>query len=253
MPSWFRQSAHPEAAVAPPAIAPGLRLYAIGDVHGRSDLLRRLHAMIRDDARAAPEPRKRLVYLGDYIDRGPDSKGVVEILAQEPLDGFETVHLEGNHENALLGFLVDIRFAAMWLANGGDATLASYGIPIPNPGRPKELLHTQERLVAALPQTHRAFLRNLQLAHSAGDYFFVHAGVRPGTPLDRQNSEDLLWIREPFLGCRESFGKVVVHGHSISYEPEILDNRIGIDTGAFATGHLTSLVLAGGSRRLLQT
>lgn len=253
MPSWFRQSARPEAAIAPPTVAPDLRLYAIGDVHGRPDLLRRLHGMIADDARGAPQPRKRVVYLGDYIDRGPDSKGVIDILVEEPLEGFEAIHLQGNHEHALLGFLVDIRFAPVWLGNGGAATLASYGVPVPDSGRPAELLAAQERLIAALPQAHRAFLRGLELSHSAGDYFFVHAGVRPGRPLDRQDSEDLLWIRDPFLGSQADFGKVVVHGHTISRAPEICDNRIGIDTGAFASGHLTCLVLEGDSRTLLQT
>ncbi|HEV2302110.1 MAG TPA: metallophosphoesterase family protein [Stellaceae bacterium] len=253
MPNWFRQAARPETAIARPAIAPDLRLYAVGDVHGRRDLLRRLHAMIADDARAAPQPRKRVVYLGDYIDRGPDSGGVIDLLIDEPLGGFERVHLEGNHEHAMLGFLVDIRFGPMWLGNGGDATLTSYGIPVPNPGHPGELLDTQERLAACLPEAHRAFLRSLELTHGEGDYFFVHAGVRPGTPLDRQNSEDLLWIREPFLGSRAGFGKVVVHGHTISPQPEICDNRVGIDTGAYASGHLTCLVLAGTTRTVLQT
>jgi serine/threonine protein phosphatase 1 len=236
-----------------PALAPDLRLYAVGDVHGRADLLRRMHRMIAEDARGASQPKKRVVYLGDYVDRGPDSKGVIDILVNEPLDGFERVHLEGNHEHALLGFLVDIRVVPVWFGFGGGATLASYGVPVPNANHPGELLHTQRLLAAALPESHRAFLRNLKLTHSAGDYFFAHAGVRPGTPLDNQNSDDLLWIREPFLSWRASFGKVVVHGHSISRTPELYDNRIGIDTGAFASGHLTCLVLAGTSRILLQT
>jgi serine/threonine protein phosphatase 1 len=246
--NWLRQSSHPE-----PAIAPDLRLYAVGDVHGRADLLRRLHEMIVEDARGAPQPKKRVVYLGDYIDRGPDSRGVLDILIDEPLLGFERIHLEGNHEHAMLGFLVDLRVGPMWLDNGGDATLFSYGVPVPNPEDPADLLRAQRLLAANLPESHRAFLRNLELAHGAGDYFFVHAGVRPGTPLDRQEREDLLWIREPFLRSRAEFGKIVVHGHSISHEPELCDNRIGIDTGAFATGHLTCLVLADTSRSLLQT
>jgi serine/threonine protein phosphatase 1 len=246
--NWLRQPTHTQAAVAP-----DLRLYAVGDVHGRSDLLRRLHAMIAADAAGASQPKKRVVYLGDYIDRGPDSKGVLDILINEPLAGFERVHLEGNHEHAMLGFLVDIRVGPMWLDNGGDATLENYGVAIPNPEDPADLLRAQRLLAANLPESHRVFLRNLELAHSEGDYFFVHAGVRPGTPLDRQEREDLLWIREPFLGSRTGFGKVVVHGHSISREPELCDNRIGIDTGAFASGHLTCLVLADTSRSLLQT
>jgi serine/threonine protein phosphatase 1 len=246
--NWLRQPIHTQAAVAP-----DLRLYAVGDVHGRADLLRRLHEMIVEDARGTPHPKKRVVYLGDYIDRGPDSRGVLDILIDAPLLGFERVHLEGNHEHAMLDFLVDIRIGPMWLDNGGDATLESYGVPIPNPEDSADLLRAQRLLAANLPESHRAFLRNLELAHSAGDYFFVHAGVRPGTPLDRQEREDLLWIREPFLRSRAAFGKIVVHGHSISREPELCDNRIGIDTGAFASGHLTCLVLADTSRSLLQT
>ena len=248
MQNWFRQAVQPQAA-----IAADLRLYAVGDVHGRADLLRRLHKMIAADALAAPQPRKRIVYLGDYIDRGPDSKGVLDLLVEAPLAGFERVHLQGNHEHALLGFLLDTRFAPVWLDNGGGATLRSYGIPVPDPYEPEELRQTQERLRAGLPEAHRDFLRGLELAHDEGDYFFVHAGVRPGTPLDRQNSEDLLWIREPFLGSLASFGKVVVHGHTISRAPEFCGNRIGIDTGAYASGCLTCLVLAGTTRAVLHT
>jgi serine/threonine protein phosphatase 1 len=237
----------------PPSIAADLRLYAIGDIHGRADLLRRLHGMIRADAAAAAEPRRRVVYLGDYVDRGPDSRGTLDILAGEPLPGFERVHLKGNHEWAMLRFLDDIEIAPAWFEFGGMATLASYGIAPPNPFARERLLAAQRALRAALPPSHLAFLQGLDLTHSEGDYLFVHAGVRPGIALDRQEEEDLLWIREPFLYSRASFGKIVVHGHSISEEPELCDNRIGIDTGAFATDRLTCLVLAGTTRALLQT
>jgi diadenosine tetraphosphatase ApaH/serine/threonine PP2A family protein phosphatase len=247
MRSWFQSKSNP------PSIPPDLRLYVIGDIHGRADLLLRLHDMIRADAEAAPERRWRVVYLGDYVDRGPDSRGVIDILAGEPLPGFERVHLKGNHEEAVLRFLEDIGVAFAWFDFGGAATLASYGVPTPNPFALDELRATQRALLARLPSPHLAFLRSLELTHSEGDYLFVHAGVRPGVALDRQQEEDLLWIREPFLQSKARFGKVVVHGHSISYEPEFRDNRIGIDTGAFATDRLTCLVLAGKTQSLLQT
>ena len=247
MRNWFQGKSDP------PSIAPDLRLYAIGDVHGRADLLRRLHAMIRSDAEAAAERRWRVVYLGDYVDRGPDSRGVIDILAGEPLPGFERVCLKGNHEDAMVRFLGDIGVAFAWFDFGGAATLASYGVPTPNPFDLDELLAAQRALIAALPRSHLDFLRNLELTHSEGDYLFVHAGVRPGVALKMQQEEDMLWIREPFLQSKVRFGKIVVHGHSISYEPEFRDNRIGIDTGAFATDRLTCLVLAGKTQTLLQT
>jgi serine/threonine protein phosphatase 1 len=252
MRGWFRRRAAPPPG-EPARLPEDLRLYAIGDVHGRADLLRRLHDMIRADAAAAPQPQRRIVYLGDYIDRGPEVREVIELILQEPLDGFARVFLKGNHEDAMLRFLDEAAIAPLWFGCGGIATLLSYGVGMPASEAEEDLKETQAALREALPAAHLAFLQELALSYTAGDYFFAHAGVRPGVPLDQQQPEDLLWIREPFLSAPGYFGKVVVHGHSIAFAPELRPNRIGIDTGAFATGRLTALVLAGDSRALLQT
>lgn len=232
-----------------PTAPPGRRIYAIGDLHGRRDLLDKMHELLRIDAAHAPEAEKVVIYIGDYIDRGDNSRGVIELLIRKPLDGFRAVHLMGNHEAFLLRFLEDASIAPNWLANGGDATLLSYGVPI----RFTEFDAIQAQFRRELPQSHLAFLRRLALSHIEGDYMFAHAGIRPGRDVTQQDAQDLMWIRDEFLGSNADHGKVVVHGHSISPEPQFLDNRIGIDTGAFATGKLTCLVLEGTSRRILQT
>lgn len=226
----------------------GLVVYAIGDIHGRSDLLDRLHEGILADTTVRPAEERLIVYLGDYIDRGEDSAGVVDRLVEQPLPGFDAVHLCGNHEDFLLRFLLDERVAPHWLYNGGDATLASYGVPVEN-----DWSRMQRSLVRALPRRHLAFLENLALSYEVGDYLFVHAGIRPGLPLDGQRREDLLWIRNEFLAATASHGRIVVHGHSIAHEAEFRSNRIGIDTGAYMTGRLTCLVLEGAEQLLIQT
>lgn len=230
----------------------GSRVYAVGDIHGRADLLAALHRMIGDDAAARPVSRRVVVYVGDYIDRGPDSRAVIDILLDAPLAGFASVHLLGNHEAFLLDFLDDSAVGPDWLFNGGAETLASYGVESPWPfGDPPDRMQTELR--RRLPARHLTFLRDLRLSHVEGDYLFVHAGVRPGVPLDRQARRDLLWIRGEFLDSDADLGKVVVHGHSIADEPEQRANRIGIDTGAYMTGRLTCLVLEGAERRFLAT
>ncbi|MCW5771168.1 MAG: serine/threonine protein phosphatase [Rhodospirillaceae bacterium] len=231
-----------------PRVPQGARVYAVGDVHGRIDLLRALEAQIVADAASRAERcRNLLVYLGDYVDRGPNSKRVVDTLVDRPLPGFERFHLMGNHEAFLIEFLNDLEAGPGWFFNGGLATLASYGVKI---GKNDELSYetlrrVQEEFRRKLPQSHLDFYTNLDFSRVEGDFFFVHAGIRPGVPLDNQTDEDMLWIREEFLGCDDDFGKVVVHGHTISWEPEVKCNRIGIDTGAFASGVLTALVLEG--------
>jgi serine/threonine protein phosphatase 1 len=253
MPRWFRRTPAPLKPVTAPPIAPDLRLYAIGDIHGRADLLRDLQALIASDAGAAPEPRRRIVYLGDYVDRGPDSHLVLDLLALHPLDDFEHVHLKGNHEAALLRFLDDVEIAPTWLGFGGDATLRSYGVAVPDPFDIPALMQTQRLLNAVLPPSHHRFLQGLATTHVEGEFFFAHAGVRPGVPLDRQEEDDLLWIRDPFLRSTADFGKIVVHGHSIAREVDFQPNRIGIDTGAYASDHLTCLVITAAGMSLLQT
>lgn len=240
---------------APPAVPAGSRIYAIGDVHGRLDLLTRLHALIAADAAAAPVQRRVIVYLGDYIDRGPDSRGVVDFLLQPPLPGFESVHLLGNHEDYLLQFLEQAEVGPHWGAYGGLATLASYGVRPPSGFTPHVAdFETARRALAdKIPAAHLDFLRGLKLTHAEGGYLFVHAGVKPGVALSEQQADDLLWIRDEFLNSPDDFGACVVHGHTIVETPEQHANRIAIDTGAFATGTLTALVLDGTERRFIQT
>jgi serine/threonine protein phosphatase 1 len=236
---------------------PETRLYAVGDLHGRMDLLERMLGLIADDARPSPAPRKVVVFLGDYIDRGPDSRAVVETLRAGPppgadWDGFVWHALLGNHEAMLLRFLEDVDVATAWLSgsNGGLATLQSYIGELPQPSGLRAL---QSALARALPPAHRRFLSSLPLFHEEGGYFFVHAGVRPGVPLVHQQRQDMLWIRGEFLGSTVDYGKVVVHGHTITPLPEERANRIGIDTGAFFTGRLTALVAEGDWRGFLYT
>lgn len=226
----------------------GCRVYAIGDIHGRADLLGRLHGLIAQDARRRPAGRTVVVYIGDYVDRGPESAAVIDLLLRGPPDGIEARFIKGNHEDFLLRFLDDPAVWSHWSANGGEETLESYGIdPCEAPGE------LRRRLAEALPPRHLDFLRALATHHVEGDYFFVHAGVRPGIPFADQRESDLLWIRDEFLGSDEPFGKIVVHGHSIQAAPDIRPNRIGIDTGAYRTGRLTCLVIEGDTRRFLET
>jgi serine/threonine protein phosphatase 1 len=231
----------------------GTRVYAIGDIHGRADLLREINQLIHEDAYERQAPRNVVVYLGDYIDRGPHSRAVIDTFLDAPLPGFERVHLVGNHEDSLLRFLDDLQVGPPWLEYGGDATLASYGVEPPDARSTRDLLRAQAELHRALPQRHLEFYRKLPLARVEGDYFFVHAGVRPGVPLDEQATADLLWIRGEFLHSNAEFGKIVVHGHSIADDPQVRRNRIGIDTGAYASGKLTCLVLEGEEFSFLQT
>jgi serine/threonine protein phosphatase 1 len=243
----------PEEGIAPEVPA-GSRVYAIGDVHGRADLLGHLHQLIHEDAYRRQAPRNVVVYLGDYIDRGQGSAAVIDLLLDDPLPGFERFHLKGNHEDSLLRFLGDVTIGPAWFSYGGDATLTGYGVALPAPGaRPQELLHVQRELTRLLPERHRRFFEALTLAHEEGDYLFVHAGLRPGRPLAAQNPTDLLWIRDEFLSSSEDFGKIVVHGHSITARPDVQKNRIGIDTGAFASDILTCLVLEGSDWSFIQT
>ena len=241
------------------------RVYAIGDIHGRCDLLDDLLKQIEADSQNQPVARNVLVTLGDYVDRGTDSRGVIDtVLALSndgKLPGFEVVALLGNHEDLMLAFIEDGSGASMWFAQGGDATLASYGVTLLPDGDLNgdlDLGTVRDQFRDALPPDHLAFLRTLASSHVEGDYMFVHAGIRPGVALPRQDPEDLIWIRDAFLKSRKDHGKVIVHGHSVRFEPEVFPerpkpSRIGIDTGAYLTGNLTCLVLSGDQRRWLQT
>ncbi len=244
-------SRNKEPAHRPAEVPRGLRIYAIGDIHGRADLLQGIHDRIAADARDNPAPETRVIYLGDYVDRGPSSREVVEMLIARAT-GLPTTHLKGNHEAMLLQFLEDTTIGPEWYAYGGLATLASYGVNPRSEGNAEtQLVAAQRELLDKFPASHREFLAGLSTHVSFGDYFFVHAGVRPGVPLAQQQVSDLIWIREAFLESPDFHGKIVVHGHSYRSEPELLANRIGIDTGAYATGRLTCLVLEGQSLRFL--
>lgn len=231
----------------------GQLIYAIGDIHGRSDLLALLLDKIAADAAHSKDAKWRtLVFLGDYIDRGHDSARVVDMVLGELPQGFDAHFLKGNHEAILLDFLDDPSYLGQWLANGADATFRSYGMDLEELIRKGATPEVWRRaFLASLPEAHRDFFETLELAVAFGDYLFVHAGVRPGVPLEAQDPRDMVWIRAPFLQSDEDFGKIVVHGHTPAREPVIRANRIGIDTGAVFTDRLTALKLEDGSRTLL--
>ncbi len=254
--TWRKKRAGQDRAGTPPRVPDDCRVYAVGDIHGRVDLLAALHDRILDDAAAATAGRKVLVYLGDYVDRGPWSFEVVDMLIEAPLGGFEIVHLKGNHEDFLLRFVEEenLEQADLWFINGGDATLHSYKVPLLTlPSGPAELETARRAFLAALPPSHMTFFQGLKMFHVEGDYLFVHAGIKPGVPLDEQDEGDLLWIREEFLYSDADFGHMVVHGHTPDAETDVRPNRIGIDTGAFFTDRLTCLVVEGDSTRFLHT
>jgi len=233
------------------AVPPPLdRLYVIGDIHGRADLLDRMIEMITSDLEAAPVADCLTVTLGDYVDRGPASQRVIERLAGNP---FPTrfVALKGNHEAILDSFLMDPTVADYWRRLGGLETLHSYGIDVGPLMRGRDYEAAAAAFRSALPDAHTKFLSSLRTSLTVGRYFLCHAGVRPGVPLLQQREDDLLWIRDEFLASHEDFGKIVVHGHSPTSDPEILRNRINVDTGAFLTGRLTCAVLEGDDVRLL--
>jgi serine/threonine protein phosphatase 1 len=221
---------------APATLPPGERIYAVGDVHGCDSRLARMHALIAADLEAFPAARPTLVHMGDYIDRGPDSAGVLSrLIAGSPVPGLPVVNLLGNHEAMLLDALDENPDAAsQWLANGGLESLASWDVP------PDSEPDFWRRMI---PRGHQELMAGLALRHDAGGYVFVHAGVRPLVPLDRQEKSDLLWIREPFLSWTRGLGAVIVHGHTPVEQPAVRANRIGIDTGAVMGGRLTCLVL----------
>lgn len=243
----------PTVAGRPPRLPDGVRVYAIGDVHGCLDLLEGLEAAILEDASAPGAPATAYVVgIGDYVDRGPDSRGVLERLTAPLPGGLERILLCGNHDLWLRDFLVRRRCDDDWIEHGGIATLASYGVEWrPRLPRPQRIVEAHGELLHAVPGEHRRLLAGLRLIWSIGDYVFCHAGVDPTRPMDQQRAEDLLWIREPFLSWRSSLEGVVVHGHTATPAPDIRPHRIGIDTGAVWTGCLTCLVLEGDGHRFL--
>jgi len=225
-----------------PLVPEGLRIYAVGDVHGRADLLKQLFSRIDEDLGDDPIPESIQVFLGDYIDRGRDSAEVLELMV-ERASTHRVACLKGNHEIFLAEFLEDPRILGAWSQYGALPTLASYGLKPAINADFTEQVRLAVELRKAMPKSHAQFLAGLKLCLTCGDFFFVHAGVRPGTPLGRQREEDLLWIREDFLLHEEPFEKIIVHGHTPVREPDVRKNRINVDTGAYATGRLTCLKL----------
>lgn len=231
-----------------------MRIYAVGDIHGRADLLIRLMRLVEEDAVDAPELRKVIVFLGDYVDRGFQSRDVIEYLSSGVLEGYETHFLKGNHEYAFEMFLSDPTFGPEWARFGGAETLMSYGI---QPPRSKIDKSGWEQVCAklnqALPVEHRRFLNGLLMFKELGDYLFVHAGLRPGLSLAEQSERDFLWIRDEFLKDAGAFDRIIVHGHTPITEPHRDYRRIGIDTGAYLTGKLTAAVFTADDVRFIST
>ncbi len=237
-----------------PSAPPEWRLYIIGDIHGRLDLLARLCGGIEKDAARYPHRKKELIFLGDYVDRGVNTKGVIDFLLTQLPPDFALTFLCGNHDESFRRFLDgESELLQGWMLLGGSATLASYGVNPFRAGASENPDDVRTELLEKMPPDHKVFLDNLELAAVRGDYYFVHAGVRPGVPLERQKPEDQMWIRQVFLTATDDFGKVIVHGHTITPKVTVKRNRIGIDTGAYATGHLSCLVLQDTLRELLST
>lgn len=231
----------------------GWRAYAVGDIHGRLDLLDQLLAEIHAQLARRPAHKVLLVFVGDLIDRGPNSAEVIERLRTYRRDGVKTMFLLGNHEEVLLRILGgEAELITKWRWFGGAECLKSYGVdPSQLTGRSEQ--EALEIVRNAIPKEHKEFLESFVDTCRFGDYLFVHAGIRPGVEVDQQRQTDLRWIREPFLLDDTDHGFVVVHGHTISPEVELMPNRIGIDTGAYRTGVLTALAIEGSRTWFLQT
>lgn len=236
-----------------PSTPRGYRAYAVGDIHGRLDLLDRLLAMVERDVERNPSHKSLLIFLGDLIDRGPDSRGVVERLRTYRHDRLQPHFLAGNHEEVLLRLLAGERgILGSWLRYGGGECLRSYGVD------PTSLAGLNERAALAvvkrtIPDAHAQFISGFADTLRLGGYLFVHAGIRPGVDISLQSQVDLRWIRQSFLECEDDHGLVVVHGHTISASVDERHNRIGIDTGAYRSGVLSSLAVEGEKRWIIDT
>lgn len=240
----------PAPTAPPPSVPEGERWYVIGDVHGRCDLLDALiSAVEQDDAEAGPA-QSTVVFLGDLVDRGPESAGVVAVTrAWQRRRNVRC--LAGNHEEMFLKSFTDLEVLRHFLRHGGKETILSYGLDRDRYNA-LTLEELQEEMARVIPEEDRAFLQSAEEWIEAGDYLFVHAGIDPARPLEEQQRSDLLWIRERFLRHTDPFSHVVVHGHTIFDEVEITGHRIGIDTGAYRSGRLTALVLEGSGQRTIQ-
>lgn len=234
-----------------PSLPDGMRIYAIGDIHGELGKLKELYRGIEQDRHRGNASEIIEIFLGDYVDRGPDSRGVIDFLCDVP-PGVHRVFLKGNHEEMMLQFLDDPQAYGFWGNNGGDQTLYSYGVDVPTYLLNGDLGGLHAELLDALDGTHSSFLADLSISAAYGDYFFVHAGVRPSVALEDQSVDDCLWIRDRFLTSNADWGKIIVHGHTPRAHVEVMRNRIGIDTGAVFGGPLSCLVLEGDEQLLMQ-
>ena len=237
----------------PHSLPEGDRLYAIGDIHGRFDLFERLLETIETDNASRGEARTTIILLGDLIDRGPDSARVVDHARCWTGDFADMDVLLGNHEASMLAILEgNTEWMDSWLGYGGRETLVSYGVSpdLLTLGSRAEIVEAAQ---AHVPDNHREWLRGCPTLLQRGDYVFAHAGIRPGLSIADQKTKDLLWIRSEFLDSDEDHGAIVVHGHSISPQPEERPNRIGIDTGAYFSNTLTALGLEGSARWFIQS
>ncbi|WP_309630352.1 metallophosphoesterase family protein [Brevundimonas sp.] len=246
---FAKRSARPASRTPPDCV-----VWAVGDIHGRSDLADRLIQAIRTDLHAAVASRRVVVFLGDYVDRGLDSRGVLDQLVNLAADPALEVHLlRGNHEDRMEAFLDDPQIGPSWCDYGGREALVSYGVdPPPMRGDAQAWAEASRALGQALPAPHLALLAGLETSVSIGDYFFAHAGARPGVALEAQSPDDLMWIRQPFLNHTGLFEQVVVHGHTPTETVYSDARRIGVDTGAYATNVLSAVRLERETRILLQ-
>jgi serine/threonine protein phosphatase 1 len=236
-------------ATIPASLPAQTRIYAVGDIHGRFDLLTDIIARIDDDLQRRPIGQSVEVYLGDYIDRGPDSSSVIDLLAHRMVRN-HAICLRGNHEAMMEAFLRDPEALDDWLQMGGQQTLVSYGMSA-HVIEQAALDNVHQDFQDALPRTHELFLQCLRNNFCCGDFLFVHAGIRPNVLIELQEDQDMLWIRDEFLDAEQDHGKYIVHGHTPVAYPDIRSNRVNIDTGAWRSGVLTCVAIEGESILIL--
>ncbi|MER8676953.1 MULTISPECIES: metallophosphoesterase family protein [unclassified Mesorhizobium] len=233
----------------------GMRLYAIGDVHGRLDLLAAMHRRIESELEYKPTSDWRVIHLGDYVDRGPESKGVIDFLIEVQKRDPRHLMLAGNHDIGFLDFLDEPDPEGLFIRYGGVQTAQSYGVDLAGHaswfGKGEALRRGHQALVNAVSQAHVDFLRSLQLSLISGDFFFCHAGVRPDVPLESQSPQDLVWIRDVFHNHPGLYPKVIVHGHTPVPQAEVMPNRVNVDTLAWQSGMLSALAVDGADKRIL--
>ena len=233
----------------------GMRLYAIGDVHGRLDLLSAMHRRIESEIEHKPTADWRVIHLGDYADRGPDSRGVIDFLIEARKRDPRHLMLAGNHDIGFLDFLDTPDADGLFMRFGGVQTAQSYGVSLTADaswfGKAESVRQGHAALVEAVPQSHIDFLQSLAFSVTFGDFFFCHAGIRPGIPLEQQSPQDLIWIREIFHDHPGLYEKIVVHGHTPVAEAEVMANRVNVDTLAWHSGKLTALAIDGADKRIL--